>query len=128
MSPRRRLRWSPLLVLPLLVGALLVMHGLDARADGTPSEGVRSISAHPHEVADPGTGSADGHCAACAAGHVVAACVAIVASVAGLRAARPILGAARRLLVAAAAAVVRAGGGPLRPPPPAWVRLAVMRC
>jgi hypothetical protein len=117
-----------MLVLPLLVGALLLMHGLDAGASTAGSQGVGAVApAHSHQ----GEGVGEHHdagCDGCAVGHVMAACVAIVATVAGLRVAQRVAGTRLSTLVDAATGRVRAARQLLRPPDPAWVRLAVMRC
>ena len=129
-APMHRCTW--LLVLPLLVGALLLMHGLDAHAsegDGGPAAAVSASTAavHPHE--DPAPAGDDHHCDGCLAGHVMAACVAVITTIAAI-------GLSRRLLsqgwlaapVAAAADHAHGLVELLRPPDPVWVRLAVMRC
>ena len=119
-----------MLVLPMLVGALLLMHGLDAQAGDThhsataASAGV--VEAHPHDVL---TRADHGHCADCLAGHVMAACVVIITAIGGLGLGRRLL--TWRSLMAPAAAVagrVCALVELARPPDPAWVRLSVMRC
>lgn len=124
--------WTSLLVLPLLVGGLVLMHGLDAHARGGDAGAAAAVSAstaaaHPHD--DPVPAGDDHHCDGCLAGHAMAACVAVVTTVAAI-------GLASRLLsqgwpaapVAAAAGRARGLVELLRPPGPVWVRLAVMRC
>lgn len=128
MSPRRLPRWTTLLVLPLLVGAFLLMHGLDARVGTT---GVaEAAAATPAQVEQEGQSQNHGpeHCGGCAVGHVMAACVAIVATVVGVRLARRRLGMLFTTLVDAVNDWARVTRVVLRPPEPAWVRLGVMRC
>jgi hypothetical protein len=112
----------------LLVGALLLMHGLDA---GAGTNGLHDVAAaapaHDHPAETPAEHHDEG-CEGCAAGHVMAACVAIVATILGLRLARRVAGIRLSTLVDAAIGRVRAARQLLRPPDPAWVRLAVMRC
>jgi hypothetical protein len=128
MSPRRLPRWTALLILPVLVGALLLMHGLDA---GASANGVHGSSAAAPRHSHHGEQLADHHdagCDGCAVGHVMAACVAILASVVGLRLALRAVGPRVSALLDAAMDRTRAARQLLRPPGPAWVRLAVMRC
>jgi hypothetical protein len=127
MSPSRLRRWIALLALPLLAGALLLMHGLDVGANAS---GLHEASAaapeHSHEGKTPAEHH-DGACKGCV-DHVMAACVAIVATVVGVRLARRVAGTSVSTVAGSAAAGVRAARQLLRPPDPAWVRLAVMRC
>lgn len=128
--PTRLPRWTWLLVLPMLVGALLLMHGLDAQAGDShhspASASASVVHEHPHDALSPAD---HGHCADCLAGHVMAVCVAVITAIGGF-------GLVRRLLARAsmaAPAVVMAGRVRglvelARPPDPAWVRLSVMRC
>ena len=107
--------WLPAATALLAVGAVLLMHGLDAHAapTGTPA------AAHEHDH------HADGDCPDCGMVHVLVACLAVV----GL----------------AVAAVHRSGRAPRWSPvdlpvgpaspfdvvprrPPRWVELSVMRC
>ncbi|MFP5256524.1 MAG: hypothetical protein ACLGI8_11835 [Acidimicrobiia bacterium] len=69
MRPIRSLRWTALLVLPLLVGALLLMHGLDARAhvDRSPEPAPMAAVGHS-DAAEPTAGHGAEHCSSCAAG------------------------------------------------------------
>lgn len=129
--PTRLPRWTWLLVLPMLVGALLLMHGLDAQAGdayhhlGT-SASAGVVEEPPRDVLTPAD---QGHCADCLAGHVMAACVAIITAIGGVGLGRRLL--TRGSLAAPAAAVAgqaRAVVELTRPPDPAWVRLSVMRC
>jgi hypothetical protein len=128
--PTRLPRWTWVLVLPMLVGALLLMHGLDAQAGdhhaAATSASASVVDAHPH---DESTTAEHGHCVDCLAGDVVAACVAIITTVGGLGLVGRVL--TRGTLTAPTAAVtdrVRSLVELARPPDPAWVRLAVMRC
>lgn len=122
-------RWTWLILLPMLVGALLLMHGLDGQAsDSHRSEAAASSSVvpgHSHDESPPGN---HGHCVDCLAGHVIAACVAIFAAIGGL-------GLVRRFPTSGSpAAPARAVAGRVRglvelarPPDPVWLRLSVMR-
>jgi len=128
--PTRLPRWTLLLVLPMLVGALLLIHGLDAYAGeshhGAASASGPVVEAHPHDQATPAD---HGHCVDCPVGHVMAACVAIITAIGGVGLARRFLD--RGILAAPAAAVtdrVRSLVELARPPDPVWVRLSVMRC
>jgi hypothetical protein len=122
-------RWTWMLVLPVLVGALLLMHGLDAQAgnthhSGTPvSAGV--VEEHPHDESTP---AEHGHCVDCLVANVMAACVAIITAVGGLTLFRRLLRGSVAAPVAATAGRVRSLVELARPPDPAWVRLSVMRC
>jgi hypothetical protein len=128
MSPLRLPRWTALLVLPLLAGALLLMHGLDAGATTNGLHGASAaVSTHAHEGDTPAEHH-DAGCEGCAVGHVMAACVAIVATAVGLRLARHATGTRLSALTLSAVSRIRAARQVLRPPDPAWVRLAVMRC
>lgn len=125
-------RWAWFLVLPLLVGGLLFMHGLDAhsRVSHAPGDMATPATAIDDEhFHDESTPAGDGHCVECLAGHVAAVCVAIITTIAGVGMIRRLL--AGGALVALAATVARCFRGPLgldRPPDAAWVRLSVMRC
>jgi hypothetical protein len=128
MSPLRLPRWTALLVLPLLAGALLLMHGLDAGASTAGLHGVAAAApTHDHRAETPAE-HRDAGCDGCTFGHVMAACVAIAATVVGLRLARRGTGTRLSTLVASSTGRIRAARQLLRPPDPAWVRLAVMRC
>lgn len=118
-----------MLVLPMLVGALLLMHGLDGQAgnthhSGTPASAV-VVEEHPHDESTPGD---HGHCVDCVAAHVMAACVAIITAIGGLALFRRLLRGTLAAPVAAVAGRVRGLVMLARPPDPAWVRLSVMRC
>lgn len=126
--PTRLPRWTWLLVLPLLVGALLLMHGLDAHAgDSHAPEAAASEMAVADHLHDEPAPAEHGHCAECLAGHVMAACVAIISAIGGIGLARRLL--SRGHLVAPVVAAVTGVRGLVefaRPPDPAWVRLSVM--
>ncbi len=128
--PSRLPRWTWLLVLPMLVGALLLMHGLDAQAGESHHSATAAsasvVEVHLHAESAP---SEHEHCVDCLAGHVVAACVAIITAIGGIGLTRCLL--TRGILASPAAAVTDQVRGLLelaRPPDPAWVRLSVMRC
>lgn len=116
-----------MLVLPVLVGALLVMHGLDAQAGALHHMGAPASAAgaeeHLHHEFTPGD---HGHCVDCVAAHVMAACVAIITAISGLALLRRL--GTSEAPVAAVAGRVRGLVELARPPDPAWVRLSVMRC
>lgn len=126
VSPLRLPCWTALLILPLLAGALLLMHGPDAGATTNALHGAAAPT-HGHHAETPAEHH-DAGCEGCTVGHVMAACVAIVATVVGLRLARRAIGIRLSTLVFSAAGRIRAARQLLRPPDPAWVRLAVMRC
>lgn len=128
MSSLRLPRWTALLVLPLLVGALLLMHGLDAGATTNGLHGAWAAATENAHHAETPAEHHDAGCEGCAAGYVMAACVAIVTTVVGLRLARRVTGTRLSTLVVFALGRIRATRQLLRPPDPAWVRLAVMRC
>jgi hypothetical protein len=128
--PARAPRWTWLLVLPMLVGALLLMHGLDARAGDAHQPDAHApavvVDEHSHGESVP---AEHWHCVDCLAGHVMAACVAIITVIGGVGLVRRRL--ARGSLAAPASALadrVRGLVDLARPPDPAWVRLSVMRC
>lgn len=127
--PTRLPRWTSVLLLPVVVAALLLMHGLDARAgEAHPSFASPGVleEEHPHDQATPGE---HWHCVECLATHAMAACVAIVGAVGGLALVRRV--AAPRRPAGAPGAVGRRPTAlvrPAHPPDPAWVRLSVMRC
>ena len=128
--PTRLPRWTWSLILLTLVGALLLMHGLDAQAGDTHHSGtsasVGAVEEHPHDVLTPAD---HGHCVDCLAGHVMAACVTIITAIGGLGLVRRHLVRGRAAALAAAVAGRVRGLVELpRPPDPAWVRLSVMRC
>lgn len=117
-----------MLVLPLLVGAFLLMHGLDAQVGtGDVAEAAAAAPGHVEQAAQSESHGAE-HCGGCAVGHVMAACVAIIVTVVGVRIARRSLRTLLSTLVVAATGWARATSELLCPPEPAWVRLAVMRC
>lgn len=123
-------RWTWMLVLPLLAGALLLMHGLDSHAGDAHPVGDSSapsvVQVHSHDESTPGEHE---HCLDCWAGHVVAACVAIITAVGGIGLGRRLLARiSLAILATALAGRVRGVAELARPPDPAWVRLSVMRC
>lgn len=131
-------RWTWLLVLPMLVGALLLMHGLDAGASAHHGPTVAAQSVDAHSYADAGShhdrttfaASEDGDCSNCLTGDLMAACMAIiVTTIVGVGLARHRLGGG--LVTALATRLGSAARGLIesaRPPDPAWVWLSVMRC
>lgn len=138
-TPLTRRAW--LLVLPMLVGALLLMHGLEARVGAHhPAPVVAPAAAvDVGSRVDPGdqlhvvglrsmSGEHD-DCAGCLAGHVMAACVAVITAIGGAALVRRLLA---RATVAASATLTAARmqglAGFARPPDPPWGRLSVMRC
>ncbi|MGK2949644.1 MAG: hypothetical protein ACSLFP_13810 [Acidimicrobiales bacterium] len=127
--PTRLPRWTWMLVLPMLVGALLVMHGLDAQSSVSHQSGMLAsagvIEEHPHDDPVP---AEHGHCVECLAAHVMAVCVAVITAVGGLTLVRRLVRGTVAAPVAAAAGRVQGLVELARPPDPAWVRLSVMRC
>jgi hypothetical protein len=122
-------RWTWLVVLPMVVGALLLMHGLDAHASPPHPAGASAGATAVEQPHGPSAAGDDGHCSDCVAGHVMASCVAIISAIGGLGLVRS--RPTRRSPAATAAAVVVGVRGLVaqaRPPDPAWVRLSVMRC
>ena len=119
-------RWG-LLALPLLVGALLLMHGLDTGGAETGSGRAAPVAqGHDDTGAD---GHDDGHCPGCDVGHLLAACVAVLATVASVIATRRFhLRSAVIRALKSALRRTRPWRVLLRPPKPAWVRLEVMQC
>lgn len=124
--PVRLPRWTWWIALPMLVGSLLLMHGLgthggDAHPSGT-SAASPSAEGHGHGRSTSG----DDGCVEC---QVMVSCVAIVTAIGGM-------GLVRRLMArvdpafpaTCAAGRPRTSGGMARPPDPAWVQLSVMRC
>lgn len=123
MSSPRRSTWVAVLALPLLVGAVLLMHGLDAGTHTPAAASAAEAGGHDHDRAG---------CESCpGTHHVLAACVAVAATVTTLRVARR---TRSRFPVAGRSLAMQVGrtGSRLvelaRPPDPAWVRLSVMRC
>jgi hypothetical protein len=122
-----RSRWA-LLALPLLIGAVLLMHGLDAGSTEslTGSTTVREVS-HGH-TADAPAAHDDSHCSSCHLGHVMAACLAVLATCAALAALRRTgLGGRAGALTAIALVGGRGWVQPPRSRPPTWLVLAVMQ-
>jgi hypothetical protein len=106
------------------------MHGLDAHLGALHPPEVAAAghvdADHPHDGSTP---TEDGHCADCAAGHMMAACVAIITAIGGFGLVRRFL--TRGSLTAPATAMVsqvRALVELAHPPDPVWIRLSVMRC
>ena len=123
-----RARWA-LLALPMLVGAVLLSHGLDSWISEPASSAAGVALSDAHEHPEGAEGHAAEHCDGCLVGHLMVGCMAILASAATFVAVgrRPV----RSALVRRTELAVRWGrpwGDLLRPPEPAWVRLAVMRC
>jgi len=123
-------RWIALVLLPVVVGALLLMHGLESSA-APPSSGARAVEAHSsvhQDHASTPSSDRDHGCGACTP-HVMAACVAVVTSLVLLRSSRRLIGP--RWIARATRGRSRwatAIGDVARPPDPVWVRLAVMTC
>lgn len=126
-------RWAAPALAALLVGAVLLMHGLDAGATPAPA-GDRLAApapiAHSASTGDHGSGAG---CESCSRPHhFVAACVAVIAAVTVARAARHVTGRLAhgyghgRLVVAGQ--LTRPRADRVSTPDPAWVRLSVMRC
>jgi len=124
MRRRAAARAIGFVALPLLVLALLFMHGLSARPDAAGSS--QGATSHEH-------GATPGHhddCPDCLH-HLVTTCVAVLTALAAWR-------LTRRLADRSPLGVdPGAGDGapvwrtlkPLgRPPDPAWIRFGVMRC
>jgi hypothetical protein len=125
MTRVRLARWAAFALVPLLVGAVLLMHGLDAN---TTTVSVTSVAAE-HE---PGHDH-DRGCDTCPRPHhVLAACVAVIAAIGTSRAARQLAARVRRSITPAVGRLGRRVGDgliqPARPPDPASVRFDVMRC
>ena len=123
MVSTRRTLWV-LLTLPMLAGAVLLLHGLDAQAaeahTAPSSEAASARDGHHHDAPD--------HCASCSIGHLAAACVAIVVTTSALIiTSRRKVGARAAFTTPALLRVVRRSST-RSPRPPAWVELAVMTC
>lgn len=119
-------RWAAFAMLPLLVGAVLLMHGLDA---GTSTPVTAGTAGEHHH--DTGTDHGRG-CDSCPGPHhALMVCVAVVATIGTCRTARH-LGSRLRVVVPALRTQVSRAGALVaevaRPPVPGWVRLGVMRC
>lgn len=128
--------WAWVLALALLIGAVLLMHGLAVVAGehhGATSTAVMSgVGSH---AADDLNGhlqatssSEDGNCLECVVGHVMAACMAVLTVIAGagLLRYRPFAG--RVTVLAAVCDWTGTLVESARSPDPPWVRLSVMRC
>lgn len=111
----------------MLVGTLVLMHGLAAHAgnDHAPAPTATAAAHGGHDNAPADHDS----CADCLdVGNVMAACMAIVAAVAGVRLARRALARGDGIpLLAVTVDRVQRLVESTREPDPAWVRLAVMR-
>lgn len=122
------------LLASLLVGAVLLMHGLDAGAHdpiGSMS-GPEHATHGAHSAHDPLGARPNGDCAECGDAHrAVTVCVAVAATALGVRAAHRLVSAGRIHAVRVAGNLA-SGAERLSevasPRDPAWVRLAVMRC
>lgn len=123
-SPCRPL-WA-LLALPVLVGAVLLMHGLDAEA----AEAHAAPAATDGPVSDGQHHDGRQRCASCTVGHVAAVCVAVLAGATALvvatRRSRPRGAGVARPLSASLRTRIQPSTRPERPP--LWVELAVMTC
>lgn len=115
-------RWAALFAVPLLAGAVLVMHGAsaDTAHAGAPAHEAHSAAAHHDDDAD---------CTSCVVSHLLVACVAVIAMGTAVSAARRHLSGRLRVgRTVVAPSLRRVRDVLLRPPEPAWVRLTVMRC
>jgi hypothetical protein len=131
--PVRPARWAGLLLVGIAACVLVVVHGLGGFAcDGHPSgtAGPATAGAHGHDDApEPGDHSS---CPGCVTGHVMAACLAVVAALGGVRHLRRV--AARAFAVARAPVqpdlgrALAALAGLIRAPDPPWLGLSVIRC
>jgi hypothetical protein len=131
--PTRRLRARMLLALPLLIGGLLLMHGLEASVDGGGHAGHGEQLAGSGHDADahhgaPASHHEGAHCSDCWA-HALSACLAVVVALVTVR--RPVGGwagvALSSVCLPASTRALRERWELWHPPEPAWVRLAVMR-
>lgn len=114
------------MILPTLVGALLLMHGLDVQVGRSHAalSGAAGV-VHEHPAGEDGPEENE-HCAECVAGHLLSVCLAVLTAVAaGWLLGRPGPGP---VAVAAATPLARWAGRSLGPPGPGWIRLSVMRC
>jgi hypothetical protein len=116
-----------LLVLPLLFGGFLLMHGVEASSSGGGHVAIAAVDSHTDEPAsEEHRHGAD--CADCW-GHALAGCVAVVAGLVTLRRTRRwVATGGLALQVPAGLRLLRERWEQWHPPEPAWVRLAVMRC
>ena len=132
--PTRRLRARTLLALPLLIGGLLLMHGLEASVDGGGHAGHGEQLAGSGHDADahhgaPASHHEGAHCSDCWA-HALAACLAVVVALVTVR---RLAGGWSATAVSSVPLLLAATRGYRerwelwRPPEPAWVRLSVMR-
>jgi hypothetical protein len=114
-------------VLPVLFGGFLLMHGVEASSTGGGHVAVAVVEPHTEEPA-----SEDHHhgadCADCW-GHALAACVAVIVGLVSLRLVRRwATTGSLAVLLPASVRLLRERWEQWHPPEPAWVRLAVMRC
>ena len=115
------------LALALLIGGLLLMHGLEASvAGGHGSHGSEAAALHADDTHHAPSDAA-AHCPDCWS-HALAACLAVLAGLVTLHVARRRLRAGTGVVLPLALARARERWELWRPPEPAWVRLAVMRC
>jgi hypothetical protein len=128
--PTRRLTARTLLALPLLVGGLLLMHGLEASVGGGhPGHGGQLVaSGHETDSHDDVAGSHEGaHCVDCWA-DVLTACLGVLVGLVTLGLVRGWAGpATSSVALLAATCRSRERWELWHPPEPAWLRLAVMR-
>lgn len=112
----------------IVVGGLLLMHGLDTHGSQmhpAPVDEVSPVDGHGGH----GTNHHDGQCDGCMAGAVMATCVAVITAVVSLSLVRRVMGA-RSLTpsMPSGLARLRRAVDLFMPPDPAWIRLSVMRC
>lgn len=128
--------WAWVLALALLIGAVLLMHGL-AMVTGedhgaTATQAVSGTDVHA--AGEPGahleatSSSEDGNCLECVVGHVMAACMAVLTVIAGVGLLRRRLFVGRMTVLAAVCDWTGTLVESARSPDPPWVRLSVMRC
>jgi hypothetical protein len=116
-------RWAIVVAVPLLAGAVLLMHGVDVAAHALPTAASTGAPHHDHH-------SGDEQCDSCPSAHpLVIACVAVAVTIAVVRRARLGDGSPpTRLGVALTEEARHRVVAVARPPDPAWVCLGVMRC
>jgi hypothetical protein len=126
--PLRRLpRTLVLLVLPLLLGGFLLMHGVEATSTGGGHVAASAVDSHTDQP-ESGEHHHGATCPDCW-GHALAACVAVIVGLVTLRLTRRWVAVARSALpLPTGVRLVRERWEQWHPPEPAWVRLAVMRC
>ncbi|GIU86486.1 MAG: hypothetical protein KatS3mg009_1001 [Acidimicrobiia bacterium] len=130
----RPARWACVLLVGVAACVLVLVHGLGGFAcDGHPSGRVGPVAAGaPHDHGEAPDPADHAPCPGCVTGHVMAACLAVVGVLGGVRHLR------RR--VAHAIAAVRGPVAPdpgrvlarlaalARAPDPPWLGLSVIRC